>query len=162
MKDFFKFREELNEGKVSVAKLKAGLKLNVVHSGRSAKNYGVSGQDVYGGKVQVLGIGVVPFGKKAEKRHVIGKDWKDLQTKHKDIWKSEDIMYGRFWNANNKKAAFLEKVAKKLKMKQGWTTWVWQIIDGPNKGKLHYCYVDSDDKWSVTYLNKSTEFKLES
>lgn len=162
MKDFFKFREELNEGKVSVAKLKAGLKLNVIHAGRSAKNFGISGEDVYGGKVQVLGIGIVPFGKAAEKNHVIGKDWKDVQTKHKDIWKSEDIMYGQFWNANDRKNAFLELVAKKLKMKQGWTTWIWQIIDGPNKGKIHYCYVDRDEKWSVTYLNKSTEFKLES
>ena len=162
MKDFFKFREELNEGKVSVAKLKAGLKLNVVHSGRSAKNYGVSGQDVYGGKVQVLGIGVVPFGKKAEKRHVIGKDWKDLQTKHKDIWKSEDIMYGRFWNANDKKNAFLEQVAKKLKMKPGWTCWLWQVLEGDNKGIIDYCFIDRDEKWSVTFLNKSTEFKLES
>ena len=138
------------------------MKLNVIHHGRSAKNYGVSGQDVYGGKVQVLGIGIVPFGQKAEKRHVIGKDWKDLQTKHKDIWKSEDIMYGRFWNANDKKNAFLEQIAKKLKMKPGLTCWLWQVLEGDNKGTIGYCFIDRDSKWSVTFLNKSTEFKLES
>jgi len=162
MKDYFKFRQELNEAKVTIAKLKAGLKVNVIHKGRSAKNFGVDGQNVYGGKVQVLGIGIVPFGKPAEKRHVIGKDWKDLENKHKDIWKSEDIQFGQFWNANDRKNAFLELVAKKLKMKQGWTCWIWQVIEGENKGKISYCYIDRDEKWSVTFLNKSTEFILES
>ena len=50
MKDFFKFRQELTEGRVTMAKLKPGMKVSVIHKGRSAKNYGVDGEDVYGGK----------------------------------------------------------------------------------------------------------------
>ena len=102
MKDFFKFRQELTEGRVTMAKLKPGMKVSVIHKGRSAKNYGVDGEDVYGGKVQILGVGIVPFGKKAEKRHVVAKDYKDAQNKYKDIWKHEDFMYGQYWNALDK------------------------------------------------------------
>ena len=87
MKNFKDIRN-LVEGKVSLAKLKANMKVHVIHKGRSARNFGVDGEDVYGGKVRVLGLGVVPYGKKAEKRHVVGKDWKDLQNKYIDILKS--------------------------------------------------------------------------
>ena len=49
MKDFFNIRQELTEAKVTVAKLRPGLKLNVFHSGASARNYGVKDENVYGG-----------------------------------------------------------------------------------------------------------------
>ena len=137
------------------------MKVHVIHKGRSARNFGVDGEDVYGGKVRVLGLGVVPYGKKAEKRHVVGKDWKDLQNKYSDIWKSEDVMDGRFFNANGKKNFFMELIAKKEKMKPGWTCWIWEVIEGENKRTLSYCFIDRDDAWSVTFLNKSTEFILE-
>ena len=48
--------KNLSEGKVSMAKLKAGLKVNVIHKGRSAKNFGVDGQNVYGSPVKVLSL----------------------------------------------------------------------------------------------------------
>ena len=92
---------------------------------------------------------------------IVGKDWKDLQNKYSDIWKSEDVMDGRFFNANGKKNFFMELIAKKEKMKPGWTCWIWEVIEGENKRTLSYCFIDRDDAWSVTFLNKSTEFILE-
>ena len=164
MKDYFTLRQELNEAKVSIAKLKPGLKVNVIHTGRSAQNYGVSGQNVYGGRVQVLGLGSVPSGKPAEKRHVLAKDYRDLQQKYKHIWDTDDIKYGNFWNAKNRMKAFFQAIADESKGKKvpyGHTSWIWQIIEGPNKGKIHYCFISSDDRWEVVFLNKSTDFTLE-
>lgn len=165
MKDFFKFRETLTEAKVTVAKLKPGLKVNVFFSGSSARNYGVSGENVYGGKVQVLGLGNVPYGKPAKTSHVIAKDYKDAQKKYSDIWKSDEIRYGRFWNAQDKMKSFFQAIADESdgkKVPHGHTCWIWKIIEGPNKGKLSYCFISTDDKWEVVFLNKRTEFKLES
>ena len=169
MKDFFKLRSEsyqqLSEAKVSVAKLKPGMKLNVFHRGASARNYGVNGVNVYGGKVQVLGLGNVPYGKPAKTSHVIGKDYKDVQNKYKDIWNTEEIRYGQFYNAQDRMNKFFQAIAddsKGKKVPYGHTCWIWKIIDGPNKGKLSYCFISNDDKWEVVFLNKRTEFKLES
>ena len=75
--DYFEFKKnviELNEAKVTMSKLKPGLRVDVIHAGRSARNYGVKDQNVYQGKVQVLGLGIVPYKTKADKRHVIGSD----------------------------------------------------------------------------------------
>jgi hypothetical protein len=165
MKDYFELRQELNEAKVTVAKLKPGMKLNVFHSGASARNYGVNGENVYGGKVQVLGLGNVPYGKPAKTSHVIGKDYKDVQNKYKDIWNTDEIRYGNFWNAQDRMNKFFQAIAADSngkKVPYGHTCWIWKIIDGPNKGKLSYCFISSDDKWEVVFLNKRTEFKLES
>lgn len=162
MKDFFKFRQELTEGRVTMAKLKPGMKVSVIHKGRSAKNYGVDGEDVYGGKVQILGVGIVPFGKKAEKRHIVAKDYKDAQNKYKDIWKSEDFMYGQYWNALDKMRTFFGLIADNdRKFKPGWTCWLWEVIEGENKGHIGYCFISGDERWEVSFLNKSTEFTLE-
>ena len=164
MKDFFDLRNQLTEAKVSVAKLKPGLKVNVIHSGASARNYGVSGANVYGGKVQVLGVGNVPYGKPAKTSHIIAKDYKDAQKKYSDVWKSDEIRYGRFWNAQDRMKAFFQAIAADSdgKIPSGHTCWIWKIIEGPNKGKIHYCFISSDDRWEVTFLNKSTDFTLES
>lgn len=164
MKDFFKLRETLTEAKVTVAKLKPGMKLNVFHSGASARNYGVNGVNVYDGKVQVLGVGIVPYGKSAKTSHIIGKDYKDAQKKYSDVWKSDEIRYGRFWNAQDRMKAFFQAIASDSdgKIPSGHTCWIWKIIEGPNKGKLSYCFISSDDKWEVVFLNKRTEFRLES
>ena len=156
------FKHFITEAKVSMAKLKAGMKVSVIHFGRSAKNFGVQDEDVYGGKVQVLGMGIVPFGKKAEKRHVIGKDYKDVQKKYQSIWKSEDIMYGGLFNARHKQKVFFDTIADQdKKYKPGHTCWIWQVIEGKNKGMISYCYISSDETWEVRFLNKATEFKLE-
>ena len=161
MKNYFLLRQELNEAKVSAAKLKPGMKLNVFHHGASARNYGVNGENVYGGKVQVLGLGIVPYGKPAKASHVIGKDYKDVQKKYSDIWNTEEIRYGQFYNAQNRMNAFFSAIAADSGF-AGYTCWIWKIIDGANKGKLNYCFISNDDKWEVVFLNKRTEFRLES
>jgi len=162
MKDFFKFRQELTEGRVTMAKLKPGMKVSVIHKGRSAKNYGGDWEYVYGGKVQILGVGIVPFGKKAEKRHIVAKDYKDAQNKYKDIWKNEDFMYGQYWNALDKMRTFFGLIADNdRKFKPGWTCWLWEVIEGENKGHIGYCFISGDERWEVSFLNKSTEFTLE-
>jgi len=165
MKDFFNIRQELTEAKVTVAKLRPGLKLNVFHSGASARNYGVKDENVYGGKVQVLGLGNVPYGKPATARHVIAKDYKDAQKKFSEVWKSDEIRYGRFWNAADRMRSFFQAIAAESdgkKVPYGHVCWIWKVIDGPNKGKISYCFIGSDDKWEVVFLNKQTEFRLES
>jgi hypothetical protein len=161
MRSFKSWEETLKEGKVTVAKLRPGVVATPMWKGRSAKNYGISGQPVYDGKIKVLGMGVVPFGKKAEKKHVIGKDYKDIQTKYKEIWNREDIRYGRFWNARDKQKQFFWHIADTdKKVPSGWVCWIWQVVDGPDKGLIHYCFIDSDDKWAIAFLNKSAEFEL--
>ena len=156
------FKSYLTEGKVSMAKLKAGMKVSVIHKGRSAKNFGVDGQDVFGGKVQVLGLGIVPYGKPADKRHIVGKDYKDVQKKYNSIWKSDDISFGRFFGARDKQKTFFSAISDAdKKFKPGHVAWIWQIIEGENKGKLSYCFISNDDKWEVLFLNKATEFILE-
>ena len=81
----------LSEGKVTIANLKAGMKLNVIHQGRSAKQFGIKDENVYGGKVQVLGIGIIPWKKEAKSNMVLAKDIKDLKKKYEKIFKSEEI-----------------------------------------------------------------------
>ena len=161
MKTFKEIRS-LVEGKVTMARLKPGLKVNVIHKGRSAKNFGVDGQDVYGGKVKVLGMGIVPYGKKAEKRHIVGKDYKDIQKKYDSIWKDDDFRYGNYWNSMHKMKVFFDLIAEQdRKFKPGFVSWIWEVQEGENKRLLHYCFVSQDEKWEVTFLNKSAEFMLE-
>ena len=162
MKSFNKWeQEQLDEGKVTIAKLRVGTTVTPMWKGRSAKNYGISGMPVYDGKVKVLGMGIVPFGKKAEKRHIIGKDYKDVQSKYKEIWNTEEIRYGRFWNAQHRMKTFFGKIADSdNKIKNGFVCWIWEVVDGPSKGTVHYCFIDSDDKWAIAFLNKSAEFEM--
>lgn len=168
MKTYFELKEELqnlSEGKVSMAKLSPGMKFNVIHSGRSARNYGVNGQDVYGGRVQVLGMGNVPYKKRAEKKHVFAKDYKDAQKKFRDIWDTEEIKYGYFGSALGRLKAFFQAIAAESdgkKIPYGHACWIWQVIEGENKGEISYCFISYDEKWEVVFLNKATEFTLES
>ena len=154
MKSFNQFAEsQLQEGKVSIAKLRPGLTMTPMWKGRSAKNYGISNTPVYDGKVKVLGMGLVPFGKAAEKKHVIAKDYKDAKTKYKEIWNTEDIKFGRFWNAQHRMRIFFQTIAAEdKKVKQGHVCWIWEVVDGPQKRKVHYCFIDSDDKWAITFF----------
>jgi hypothetical protein len=161
MKSFKRWEETLNEGKVTIATLRPGLTVTPMWKGRSAKNYGISGMPVYDGKVKVLGMGIVPFGKKADMRMVIGKDYKDLQTKYKDIWQSDEIRYGSYWSAQGRMKAFFSAIADAdKKVPNGFVCWIWEVVDGPDKGLIHYCFIDSDDNWAIAYLNKSAEFEM--
>ena len=161
MKNYFQLRQELFEAKVSIAKLSAGMKVNIIHDGKSAKNFGIQDENVYKGKVQILGLGVIPYKKEASKQLVLAKDMKDLKNKYSQVFKSEDIMYGSFFNARHRlQAAFDGIVEADKKVKPGFGAWIWQVIEGPNKGKYGYCYIgnDRDDNWEVRFLNKSTKY----
>ena len=60
--------------------------------------------------------------------------------------------------------AFFQAIAAESggkKIPYGHVCWIWKIIEGPNKGDISYCYISSDDEWEVRYLNKGTEFILE-
>ena len=165
MKYFGEFRNEqrfLAEGKVSMAKLKAGMKVNVIHSGRSAKNYGIKDQNVYGGKVQVLGIGVKPYKDKPNARMVLAKDMKDLKKKYEKVFKSEEIQYGHFFGALDRLTAAFDMIgANDKRVKPGGGVWLWKVLEGENKGLVDFCFISQEPKWEVNFLNKSTEFILE-
>jgi len=149
------FKQHLKEAKVTVAKLRGGMVVDVIHSGRSAKQYGIAGDNVFGGKVKVLGLGIVPRIEKPSKKHVQYKDVKDFKSKNKDTFASKEIEYG--YGGTNAK---LRKAASMVG--NGYLAWLLEVVDGENKGQIGYCYISNDDKWEVRFLNKSTEFKLES
>lgn len=154
---------QFNEAKVTMAKLKAGMTFDVIHSGRSARNFGVNGQNVYGGKVKVLGVGNVPYGKKAEKKHVFARDMKDAQNKFRDVWNQEEIRYGYFGSSLGRIKAFFNAIAAESEGKKipyGHTCWIWEVIEGENKGFISYCFISYDEAWEVVFLNKATEFQL--
>jgi hypothetical protein len=154
---------QFNEAKVTMAKLKPGMTFEVIHKGRSARNFGVNGENVYGGKVKVLGMGNVPFKKKAEKKHVFAKDMKDAQNKFRDIWNKEEIRYGYFGSSLGRIKAFFNAIAAESEGKKipyGHTCWIWEVIEGENKGFISYCFISFDEKWEVVFLNKATEFEL--
>ena len=158
------FKSYITEAKVSMAKLSAGMKVDVIHTGRSARNYGIKDENVYGGKVQVLGIGIVPFNKQPKPNMVISKDLKEFKKKYEKIFKSEEIQYGQFFNARHRlKAAFSKISEEDKRVKPGFGAYIWKVIDGENKGHVSYCYIGNDrnDNWEVRFLNKSTEFILE-
>tara|TARA_A100001011_G_C14073217_1_gene741194 strand:- start:196 stop:684 length:489 start_codon:yes stop_codon:yes gene_type:complete len=158
------FKSYLTEAKVSIAKLSAGMKVNVIHTGRSARSYGIKDQNVYGGKVEVLGIGIIPFKQEAKPNMVLAKDMKELKKKYEKVFKSEEIQYGSFFNARNRLQAAFSKIAEDDKrVKPGFGAYIWKVIDGENKGHVSYCYIGTgrNDEWEVRFLNKSTEFILE-
>lgn len=151
-----RFKQHLNEAKVTVAKLRPGMVLDVIHHGRSAKQMGVAGENVFGGKVKVLGLGIIPFKEKPSKKHVQYKDVKDFKAKHKEVFSSDEIQYGYGGaNAKLRKATYMVKQG-------GMLAWLFEVVDGENKGEIGYCYISLDDRWEVRFLNKSTEFKMES
>lgn len=155
--------KNLSEGKVSMAKLKAGLKVNVIHKGRSAKNFGVDGENVYGSPVKVLGIGVKPFKQLQSKSHVLAKDLKDLKNKYKEVFKSEEIQFGHFFSSLDRLNAAVDMMIdqdRKLRGPGG-LVYLWQVLEGKNKGHVGFCYLTREPNWEVDFLNKSTEFILE-
>lgn len=163
--DYFELREKfLTEGKVSITKLKKGMKVNVIHSGRDAKNYGIKDVNVYGGKVQVMGFGIIPFKKLAERKYILADDLDSFKKKYENVFKSEEIKHGSFWNARHRLMSAFYKVGEEDKrVKPGFGAYIWQVIEGENKGKFSYCYIgnDNNNNWEVRFLNKSTQFVLE-
>jgi hypothetical protein len=146
---------QLDEATVSVAKLRPGMAVNVTHFGRSAKIYKVDGQNVFGGKVKVLGLGVVPRSKKPTKNDVQYKDVKDFRMKNKEVLNKPD--YSASGGGANAK---LRKAAGQIN--KGQLVWIFEVIEGEKKGQIGYCYISSDDRWEVPFMNKSTEIRIES
>lgn len=146
---------QLDEAKVNVAKLRPGMTVNITHYGRSAKMYKVDGDNVFGGKVKVLGVGVVPRSKEPTKKDVQYKDVKDFRMKNKEVLNKPDYS-GSGGGANAK----LRKAAGQIN--KGRLVWIFEVIEGKKKGQIGYCYISADDRWEVPYANKSTEFRIES
>ena len=174
MKTYFELREGyLSEGKVSVTKAKAGMKAEVQVKGPMAKRVGYKkGENPFGEgvKVQILGYGIIPFGKRAEKKHVITKSIDDFKKKYKneinDLKASDDGNYERglaMYNANGK----LRKITNALtgtvlkKWKPGFPGYIIQVLDGDKKGTIDYLYISRslDYKWCI-YLGDDVEFDL--
>lgn len=160
MKNYFEFRQELNEGKVGPTKLKAGMKVKMAARGSLAKRSGFKkGQNPYGDNVyvQILGFGTVPMGKKPEKRNVIAKDIKDFRNKYKNVIKDlmSDDDYDRGlsqYNAAGKLRVLVQDVgAESKKFKPGYVSFIYKVLDGKYKNELGYLYVSSSiyDKWAI-------------
>ena len=177
MKTYFEFKEEyLSEGKVGLTKAKAGMKVEIQLRGPMARRIGAKkGDNPYGegAKVQILGFGIVPYGKSPEKKHVITNSVDDFKKKYKqqikDLKKQDDYGYDRelsFHNANGK----IRKLANDLtqdgnvlkRWKPGFVGYIFQFLDGENKGKLGYLYIAEyyDDKWCIRIYGEDVEFDL--
>ena len=108
-------------------------------------------------------IGVKPFKQLQSKRHVLAKDLKELKAKYKDVFKSEEILYGHFFSSLDKLNAAVDMMIdqdRKLRGPGG-LVWLWQVLEGENKGHIGFCYLTREPNWEVDFLNKSTEFILE-
>ena len=153
-----RFKTFLEEAVISMSRLKKGNVVTVKHKGRSAKNFGVDGEDVYDGKVKALGVGYLPFGKSFNRKYILANDISDLRRKYK-----EEFSSASGFTANDKLNDAMNKVAQKInpREKRVSVAFFWQVTEGPNRGKVSLCYVDNDGKWIVDFLNKSTEFTLE-
>ena len=87
-----------------------------------------------------------------------------FKKKYENIFKSEEIKHGSFWNARHRLMSACYMVGEEdRRVKPGFGAWIWQVIEGENKGKFSYCYIGNDNKnnWEVRFLNKSTQFILE-
>jgi len=158
MKTFKEIRN-LVEGKVSMAKLKAGLKLNIIAVGRQARTAGLSKANIYDGKVKILGVGIIPFKAQPKKSMVIAKDIKDLKKKYEKVFKDEDYMYGSYFNSRHKLNTAFNIISKG----KGFGGWIFEVAEGENKGKMGYCYIGTgrNDEWEVRVNNFGVEFQFE-
>ena len=177
MKTYFQFKEQyLSEGKVSLTKAKAGMKVEIQVRGPMARRVGMKkGDNPFGegAKVQILGFGIVPFGKSPEKKHVILNSIDDFKKKYKqeikDLRKQDDYGYDRelsYHNANGK----IRKLANDLtqdgnvlkRWKPGFVGYIYQHLDGEYKGDLGYLYIarNYDDKMCIYLNGEDVEFDL--
>ena len=164
-----RFTTFLAEAKIAPNKLSAGNSVDLVGKGRSAKQFGMSGENLFGGKAKVVGWGSLDpastskTGLKFNKKlvlgqYVLGKDFKDLTNNYKEIWDTEEIRYGRFENANHRMKEFIRAIVKSEGMKPGYPAIFFQITDGERKGEYGYARVDMDNRWSVSDGGLDLEF----
>ena len=163
MKNFKQVRQQINEAKISMGKLTAGQKLNVIHHGRYAKQIGVKDQNVFGGKVNVLGIGIKGFKDKPNKSQVLAKNLKEFKAKYKAVFKSDEILYGHYFSSLDRLKDAVDMIVDQDTRLKGPATLVWlfEVIEGEHKGTIGFCFISNEPKWEVSFLNKSTEFRLE-
>jgi hypothetical protein len=188
MKTYWEIREEyLIEGKISMAKLKKGDKVQLRFKGRDAKIQGYKkGENPYGegNKLQILGFGTLKRGSPATARNAIFDSIADFKTK----WKKEllaniqdhpspeeaSAWQRSLWdyNATEKLDKNLDRLiyqsskggtstGKKLKADRGWPVFVYKILGGSNKGKISYLHFNHNGYWAK-YWDTDTEFWLES
>jgi len=190
MKTFEEIRKEiinLSEGKISMATLKKGDKVQMRFKGRGAKNQGFkNGDNPYGegNKIQILGFGTVKRGAKATAKNAIFNSVADFKTKWKEELKANIRNHpsqeeAEDWERDLSGYTAAEKLdkninhiidqsngkgtstGKKLKAASGWTCYIYKVLDGENKGDISYVHVSDDGSWTK-YWDTDTEFWLES
>ena len=163
MKTLSQIREAfLIEGKVSMAKLKAGDKVQILAKGASAVRNGLKkGENPYGegNTVQILGFGVVPFKKKSNKRDVIARSIDDFKKKYKQEIKDlkSDDKYDRDLAMRGNSRAKLSQIANDIVKNSGFVGFIYQSSKG--LGLLYISRSLSDDKWAVNF-GDDMEFDL--
>jgi hypothetical protein len=166
MKTLKQIREAyLTEAKVSMAKLKAGDKVQILAKGAGARSNGLkTGENPYGegNTVQILGFGVVPFkAKKSNKRDVIARSIDDFKKKYKqeikDLKAQDDYGYERDLQQRGSSRAKLNIIANDIVKNSGYVGFIYQSSSGP--GLMYISRSLSDDKWAVNF-GDDMEFDL--
>ena len=163
MKTLKQIREAyLTEAKVSMAKLKAGDKVQILAKGAGARSNGLkTGENPYGegNTVQILGFGVVPFKKKSNKRDVIARSIDDFKKKYKQEIKDlkSDDKYDRDLSMRGNSRIKLSILANDIVKNSGFVGFIYQSSKG--LGLLYISRSLSDDKWAVNF-GDDMEFDL--
>ena len=163
MKTIKQIREAyLTEAKVSMAKLKAGDKVQILAKGAGARSNGLkTGENPYGegNTVQILGFGVVPFKKKSNKRDVIARSIDDFKKKYKQEIKDlkSDDKYDRDLSMRGNSRIKLSILANDIVKNSGFVGFIYQSSKG--LGLLYISRSLSDDKWAVNF-GDDMEFDL--
>ena len=188
MKQFIQIREEfLAEGKISIAKLKKGDKVQLRFKGSDAKRQGFKkDENPYGegNKILILGFGNVKFKTKATASDAKFNSIADFKTKWKEELKANirnhpSLEDARDWENNlypfdstgkltrnvnrliNQSNGAGTSTGKKLKMPAGWTCFIYKVLSGDDKGEISYIHISHNDYWAK-YWHTDTEFWLES
>ena len=163
MKTIKQIREAyLTEAKVSMAKLKAGDKVQILAKGAGARSNGLkTGENPYGegNTVQILGFGVVPFKKKSNKRDVIARSIDDFKKKYKQEIKDlkSDDKYDRDLSMRGNSRIKLSILANDIVKNSGFVGFIYQSSKG--LGLLYISRSLSNDKWAVNF-GDDMEFDL--
>ena len=85
----------------------------------------------------------------------------NFKTKYKDVFKSEEINFGHFFTALDRLNSAVDMIVDQEKSIKGpaGLVWLWEVIEGDNKGHVGFCFISNEPKWEVSFLNKTTEFK---
>ena len=79
------------------------------------------------------------------------------------MFNSEEIKFGHFFSSLDRLNAAVDMMIdqdRKLRGPGG-LVYLWQVLEGKNKGHVGFCYLTREPNWEVDFLNKSTEFILE-